>query len=72
MIATNTTAARIGVENLPHGNEAGGLSGRPVFANSTEIVRQFHKALAESIPIIAAGGILSGKYAQEKLDAGGV
>ncbi len=70
VIATNTTAARTGVENLPHGNEAGGLSGRPVFACSTDIVRQFHKALPENIPIIAAGGILSGKDAQEKLDAG--
>lgn len=70
VIATNTTAARTGVESLPHGNEEGGLSGRPVFASSTEIVRQFHKALPDSIPIIAAGGILSGKDAQQKLDAG--
>lgn len=70
VIATNTTMSRLGVEGLPNGDEAGGLSGRPVFEKSTEVVRQFKQALPENLPIIAAGGIMSGEDALEKLDAG--
>lgn len=70
VITTNTTMSREGVEDLQYGDEAGGLSGRPVFEKSTEIVRQFRKELPEYLPIIAAGGIMSGADAMKKLDAG--
>jgi dihydroorotate dehydrogenase len=70
VIATNTTASRAGVEGLPHGAEAGGLSGRPVFAKSTEVVRQLSEALRGRLPIIACGGILGVDDARRKLDAG--
>lgn len=70
VIATNTTMSRDGVEDLQFGDEAGGLSGRPVFESSTEIVRKFKQLLPEDLPIIAAGGIMSGDDALKKLDAG--
>jgi dihydroorotate dehydrogenase len=70
VIATNTTASREGVEGLPHAAEAGGLSGRPVFARSTEVVRQLARALQGKLPIIACGGIFSADDARRKLDAG--
>ncbi len=70
VIATNTTLARSGVEHLPHGNETGGLSGAPVFAASTRVLTAFHMALANEIPLIGAGGILSGSDAHAKLAAG--
>lgn len=70
VIATNTTTSRHGVESLPDGKEEGGLSGRPMCERSTEIVRQFRSILPKSIPIIAAGGIMSGKDAQQKIAAG--
>jgi len=70
VIATNTTMSRDGVDGLQFGDEAGGLSGRPVFEKSTEIVRQFRQHLPENLPIIAAGGIMSGKDAVKKLEAG--
>lgn len=70
VIATNTTASREGVESLPHGQESGGLSGRPVFAKSTEVVRQLSRALQGKLPIIACGGIFSVEDARAKLDAG--
>lgn len=70
IIATNTTMSREGVDGMVNGDEAGGLSGRPVFAKSTEIVRQFKATLPEHVPIIAAGGIMSGEDALQKLDAG--
>lgn len=70
VIATNTTMSREGVDGLTFSGEAGGLSGRPVFEKSTEIVRKFREALPKSLPIIAAGGIMSGKDAIEKMNAG--
>ena len=70
LIATNTTLSREGVEGLPHADEKGGLSGAPVFARSTEVVRQFSQALAGELPIIAAGGIMSAADAQAKMTAG--
>ena len=70
VIATNTTMSRQGVANLQYGDEAGGLSGRPVFEKSTEVVRQFRQALPEHMPIIAAGGIMSADDAAQKIAAG--
>lgn len=70
VIATNTTMARDKVAGLQHADEAGGLSGQPVFEQSTDIVRQFRQALPDTLPIIAAGGIMSGQDAAAKLEAG--
>jgi dihydroorotate dehydrogenase len=70
VIATNTTIARTGVEGLPHGDEAGGLSGAPLRERSTAVVRRLRAALGERIPIIAVGGILRGEDAVEKIAAG--
>ena len=70
VIATNTTLSREGVENLPNGNETGGLSGAPVFKKSTEVLRKLSVALAGELPIIGVGGILSGQDAVAKIEAG--
>lgn len=70
IIATNTTLAREAIPESPYRNEAGGLSGRPLTAQSTEVIRQLHAITKGSIPIIASGGIVDGKSAKEKLDAG--
>ncbi|HBO73043.1 MAG TPA: quinone-dependent dihydroorotate dehydrogenase [Acinetobacter sp.] len=70
LIVTNTTLGRDGVENLPNGNEAGGLSGAPVFEKSTECLRQFAKVLKGQIPLIGVGGILNGEQAVAKQQAG--
>jgi dihydroorotate dehydrogenase len=70
VIATNTTLSREGVENLPHGNEAGGLSGAPVREKSTAVIRELAAALNGALPIIGVGGILSGADAVEKIQAG--
>ena len=70
VIATNTTLSREGVEHLTHGNEAGGLSGAPLFEKSTGVVRRLTSALAGELPVIAAGGITDGARALAKLEAG--
>jgi dihydroorotate dehydrogenase len=70
VIATNTTLSREGVEGLPHGNEAGGLSGAPVRDKSTAVIRQLAAELHGALPIIGVGGILTGADAVEKMQAG--
>ncbi len=70
VIATNTTFSRQGVMGLPHAEEAGGLSGRPLQALATDVVRCLRETLAGKLPIIAVGGILSGVDARAKLAAG--
>ena len=70
VIATNTTLSRAGVENLPHGDETGGLSGAPVRDKSTRVIRKLSEELQGALPIIGVGGILSGDDAAEKIKAG--
>jgi dihydroorotate dehydrogenase len=70
VIATNTTVARTAVAGVPHAGEAGGLSGKPLRRQATDVVRQLARALDGALPIIGVGGILSGADAKEKIDAG--
>jgi dihydroorotate dehydrogenase len=70
IIATNTTVSRTGVKGLQHAEQAGGLSGAPLRERSTRTVRWLNESLAGSMPIIAAGGILSAADAVEKITAG--
>jgi dihydroorotate dehydrogenase len=70
VIATNTTIAREAVKHLPHGDEAGGLSGRPVFEASNRVIRQLRAELGSAYPIIGVGGVMSGADACAKREAG--
>lgn len=70
LIVTNTTLSRDGVESLAFGNEAGGLSGAPVFEKSTACLRQFAEVLNGQIPLIGVGGITQGEHAVAKIEAG--
>jgi dihydroorotate dehydrogenase len=70
LIATNTTLAREAVKSHRHGLQAGGLSGRPVFASSTAVLAKLAQALGGRVPLIGVGGILSGADARAKIDAG--
>lgn len=70
VIATNTTISRSEVEGLPHAEEAGGLSGRPIFQRSTSVLRILRELLHPSIAVIASGGIFSVEDAITKLEAG--
>jgi dihydroorotate dehydrogenase len=70
IIATNTTVSRTGVENLRNAAESGGLSGAPLQAQSTKIVRLLSESLAGQLPIIAVGGIMCAADALEKISAG--
>ena len=70
VIATNTTFSRQGVEGLPYAEETGGLSGAPLTERATAVVQCLHETLQGRLPIIAAGGIMSGADAQAKIAAG--
>jgi dihydroorotate dehydrogenase len=70
VIATNTTLSRTAVTGMKHGDEAGGLSGKPVFEASNSVIRKLRAELGSEVPIIGVGGIMSGDDACEKLAAG--
>ena len=70
VIATNTTLARDAVAHLPHGDEAGGLSGAPLLAASNRVVSRLRAALGPTFPIIGVGGVTSPGDAIAKRDAG--
>jgi dihydroorotate dehydrogenase len=55
---------------MPHGAEAGGLSGAPVFALSNTVIELLKAELGEALPIIGVGGIMRGVDAKAKIDAG--
>lgn len=69
VIATNTTISRDGLisENK---KEAGGLSGKPLTGQSTEVIRFLSEKSKKSFPIIGVGGIHAPEDAIEKLQAG--
>ena len=70
VIATNTTISRAGVEHIPNASESGGMSGAPLTNKATEAVSALYSVLQDKIPIIAAGGIMNGSDAREKIEAG--
>jgi len=73
IVATNTTIARpttndVGLQKIYA--ETGGLSGKPLRARSTEVVRHLYKQTKGKLPIIGVGGIFSADDAWEKITAG--
>jgi dihydroorotate dehydrogenase len=69
VIVSNTTIARPPLKGR-HAGETGGLSGRPLFQPSTEILRLMRARLPKDIALIGVGGISSGRDAYEKILAG--
>ena len=69
IIATNTTLSRDGIDPT-HAQQAGGLSGAPLFDRSTRILARLARLTARRVPLIGVGGIGSTDQAWEKLRAG--
>jgi len=73
IVATNTTITRpeASDERLRRTySETGGLSGRPLGARSTQVIRHIHKQTRGELPIIGVGGIFNADDAWEKITAG--
>jgi len=73
IVATNTTITRPETSD-PKSKRAyeakGGLSGRPLCARSTEIVRHLYRQTRGALPLIGVGGIFNDADAWEKITAG--
>lgn len=71
VVATNTTISREGLRSKPaQVQEAGGLSGKPLRARATEVIRYLVAKSGGRFPIIGVGGIHSPADAIEKMEAG--
>lgn len=72
-IATNTSSERVGLATDPEILERigpGGLSGAPIEARATHMVRYLHRLTSGKIPIIGVGGVRSAETAYAKIRAG--
>ena len=70
LIVGNTTVARpVGLRGA-HRGEAGGLSGAPLMAPSTRLLRAFHEAAGGRLALVGVGGVASGADAYAKIRAG--
>jgi dihydroorotate dehydrogenase len=73
LVATNTTIDRP-ASSVPRVQkiyaETGGLSGAPLRARSTEVIRHLHRQTKGRLPIIGVGGIFTAADAWEKITAG--
>lgn len=70
IIIANTTITRPESLVSDKMGEGGGLSGPPVFARSTELVRVFRKAAGPDMAIIGVGGVSCAETAYAKIRAG--
>lgn len=73
IIATNTTISRQGLTTSASEVEEigdGGLSGEPLTARATEVIKFLRQALGQDVCIIGVGGIMTAEDAIEKLEAG--
>ena len=70
LIIGNTTVARPASLRSRDRGEAGGLSGRPLFQASTELLRTVYRLTGGRLPLIGTGGISSGADAYAKIRAG--
>jgi dihydroorotate dehydrogenase len=70
IIVSNTTVSRPDTLRSPHRGEAGGLSGAPLMALSTQVLGRFHQRAQGTVTLIGAGGVASGADAYAKVRAG--
>jgi dihydroorotate dehydrogenase len=70
LIVSNTTLARPAGLDPRQAQEAGGLSGRPLFQPATETLRDLYRRTEGKLPIIGVGGIASAADAYAKIRAG--
>jgi dihydroorotate dehydrogenase len=69
LIVSNTTIARPPLQSR-HAKEAGGLSGKPLFAASTTVLKEMRQRLGDAVTLVGVGGVASGADAYAKIRAG--
>lgn len=69
IVATNTTLSRDGLASA-HRDQAGGLSGQPLFERSTRVLAELSRLTDGKLPLIGVGGVGSAEQAYAKIKAG--
>jgi dihydroorotate dehydrogenase len=69
LIVSNTTIARPPLASA-HAQQAGGLSGAPLFGPSTEVLRKVHRIARGRLVLVGVGGIATAGQAYAKIRAG--
>ena len=67
---SSTIARPETIQSHAHGNEAGGLSGKPLMEPSTKVLHDLYKLTGGKITLIGCGGVASGEDAYAKIRAG--
>ena len=70
LVVSNTTIERPASLQSPNAKEAGGLSGKPLFARSTEVLKAMRQRVGPRVILVGAGGVSSGADAYAKIRAG--
>ena len=70
IVIANTTVARPAGLRSRAASEAGGLSGRPLFAPSTALVGEMYRLTGGRLPLVGVGGVASAEDAYAKIRAG--
>jgi len=70
LIVSNTTIARPSSLKSPDAQQSGGLSGVPLFAPSTALLRAMRQRIGARLVLVGVGGIASGADAYAKIRAG--
>ncbi len=70
LIIANTTINRDGVTGHQFAEQEGGLSGRPLFDKSTDLLREVYDASKGKLTLIGVGGVATPEHAYEKICAG--
>ncbi len=69
LIVSNTTLSREGLQSS-NANEAGGLSGKPLFKKSTIALAKMFQRIGKNTPLVGVGGITDVDSAFNKIEAG--
>ena len=70
LIVTNSSIKRSNSLISSYKNEVGGLSGKPIFLDSTIILKKIFALTNGQIPLIGVGGVSTGYECYEKIKAG--
>ncbi|CAO2044222.1 unnamed protein product [Urochloa humidicola] len=71
LIISNTTVSRPPpTDTHPLAQETGGLSGKPLFDLSTNMLREMYTLTRGKVPLIGCGGVSSGEDAYKKIRSG--
>ncbi len=70
LIVSNTTIARDKLRTSKYRDEAGGLSGRPLFERATIVLAKMRQRVGPELALVGVGGIESVETAWAKFEAG--